>query len=61
MRRILEHPILKRRSTRTVKFYFEGKELEALEGETVAAALIANGIDVFGETERGRPKGSSVQ
>lgn len=57
MRRILEHPILKAKTARTIKFYFEDKELEALEGETIAAALIANGIDVFGESEHGRPRG----
>lgn len=57
LRRIFEHPILKRETARTVRFYFEGRELEALEGETIAAALIANGIDVFGETEHARPRG----
>ncbi|KAF2958897.1 pyridine nucleotide-disulfide oxidoreductase [Thermotoga sp. Ku-13t] len=57
LRRIVEHPILKAKTARVVKFYFEDKELEALEGETIAAALIANGIDVFGKSERGRPRG----
>lgn len=57
LKRIVEHPILERKPTKVINFYFEGKELQALEGETIASALIANGIDVFGETERSRPRG----
>ncbi len=57
MRRIVEHPILERKTAKSIKFYFEGKELQALEGETIASALIANGIDIFGETEQGKPRG----
>ncbi len=56
-RRILSHPILEVEPRRKLKIYFEGRELEAFEGETIASALVANGIDVFGQTERNRPRG----
>lgn len=57
LRRIVTHPILNVEKTKTVRFFFEGRELEAFEGETIAAALVANGIDVFGMTEHSRPRG----
>ncbi len=57
MRRITAHPILDVKTPKIVKFFFEGRELEAFEGETIAAALVANGIDVFGQTEHSRPRG----
>nr|WP_245530529.1 (2Fe-2S)-binding protein [Pseudothermotoga thermarum] len=57
VRRMSSHPILEIEEKRKVKIYFEGKELEAFEGETIASALVANGIDVFGYTENGRPRG----
>lgn len=57
-RRIFSHPILDFKRGKPVKIYFEGKEIQAYEGETVAAALVANGIDVFGESyKRNRPRG----
>jgi hypothetical protein len=41
-----------------VEFYFEGRRLVGREGETIAAALVAAGIDVFRHTERrNRPRG----
>jgi predicted molibdopterin-dependent oxidoreductase YjgC len=41
-----------------VKFCFEGQEMSGREGETIAAALVACGIDVFRYTEKlGRPRG----
>jgi len=57
LRRIAFHPILEIEKPKTIKFFFEGRELEAFEGETIAAALVANGIDVFGQTEHSRPRG----
>ncbi len=56
-RRIFKHPILDIESRRKLKFYFEGQELEAYQGETIASALVANGIDIFGYTEHNRPRG----
>ena len=58
MRRIKSHPILDFKSKKKIKFYFEGKEMTAYEGDTIASALIANGIDIFGYTpKKGRPRG----
>ena len=56
--RIVEHPILKLGAARQVSFMFEGRKLVGLESDTVAAALVANGIVVFRHTERRkRPRG----
>ncbi len=38
---------------RAVSFTFEGREITAHEGETVAAALLATGIVAFGATREG--------
>lgn len=50
--RIHAHPILKFERGRQVRFFFEGKPLIGYEGETIAAALVANGIKVFRHTEK---------
>lgn len=62
--RLRQHPIIDVGSssivegTKTgVKFYFEDRELVAMDGDTIASALIANGIDVFGVTEHGLARG----
>ena len=56
--RLYQHPILEFKRGRKLRFYFEGKELEAYEGETVAAALLANGIKVLRYAPKtGRPRG----
>ena len=57
MRRIERHPILEFESGEKIEFYFEGRPLVARSTDTIASALIANGIDIFGWTERGRPRG----
>jgi len=58
MRRIAKHPILDFNNRKKIKFYFEGTEFIAYEGDTIASALIANGIDIFGYTsKKGRPRG----
>lgn len=54
--RIEEHPILNFENKRLVKFYFEGKEYYGYEGESVAAALIANGIKIFYITKEKKRK-----
>ena len=42
---------------RTIRFSFEGKPVEAREGDSVAAALLAAGIDRFRTTpKQGRPR-----
>lgn len=60
VRRIGQHPILdisEVKQEELVSFYFEGKKLQARRGDTIASALIANGIDIFGYTEHGKPRG----
>jgi len=36
----------------SLRFYFEGRPLTGYEGETVAAALVAAGVKVFGYSEK---------
>ncbi|MHA1608581.1 MAG: FAD-dependent oxidoreductase [Candidatus Njordarchaeales archaeon] len=57
-RRIWHHPILEFKRGRKIKFYFENQEVEGYEGESVAIALYANGIDVLSWTPEGRPRGT---
>lgn len=45
--RITNHPILKFNRGKKVKFIFNGNELEGYEGESIAAALHANGVKVL--------------
>jgi len=45
-------------STKEVTIFFEGRQIIAHEGDTVASALIANGIDVLRESMNlHRPRG----
>ncbi len=46
--RIREHPILSIPERKEIPFYWQGSLLEALEGETISAALFAHGIRIFG-------------
>lgn len=56
--RITEHPIVNFPEGKKVKFYFNQLELEGHEGETIAAALHANGIRVMRESiHLHRPRG----
>jgi len=56
--RIEEHPILKVERKRPFEFAFLGEKLQAYEGETIAAALFANGIRIFGNHQKdGSPQG----
>jgi predicted molibdopterin-dependent oxidoreductase YjgC len=57
--RITDHPILDDLGERReVTLFFQGKEIRAYEGETVAAALYAAGIKVFRYTpEYMEPRG----
>ncbi|MDR3670868.1 MAG: FAD-dependent oxidoreductase [Holophaga sp.] len=56
--RIKEHPILAVPPDPTVRFTWQGKALLAREGETIASALFANGIRVFGHHFKdGAPQG----
>ena len=57
-RRIWEHPILEFKRGKEVRFYFEGEEMKGYEGESIAVALYASGVDVFSWTEDNRPRGA---
>ena len=56
--RITHHPILPVEAHTGVAFYWQGRELMAQEGETIASALFAAGIRVFGHHPKdGSPQG----
>ncbi len=56
--RITEHPILPIEPRGTVAFLWKGQKLSAMEGETIASALFANGVRTFGHHPRdGAPQG----
>lgn len=57
-RRIYEHPILVFNRGRRILFYFEDQPVYGYEGESVAVALYAMGVDVFSLSPRlNRPRG----
>ncbi len=61
-RRIQKHPILPAIEKRNFTFYWQDQPLTAHEGETIASALIANNIHIFGHHPRdGSPLGIFVQ
>jgi NADPH-dependent 2,4-dienoyl-CoA reductase/sulfur reductase-like enzyme/Fe-S-cluster-containing hydrogenase component 2/bacterioferritin-associated ferredoxin len=56
--RITQHPILPIPDSTEISFQWKGQDLQAHSGETIAAALYANGIHVFGHHPRdGAPQG----
>jgi sarcosine oxidase, subunit alpha len=56
--RIESHPILPIPQKARFQFTWDGKAIEAQQGETIAAALFANGIRVFGyHPKDGSPQG----
>lgn len=56
--RIEKHPILGDDSReKDAVIYCDGKTIPAVEGEPIAAALLAAGIKKFRETEKGNPRG----
>lgn len=56
--RLEKHPILEVRRPEPFTFFFAGEELLAYPGETIASALFANGIRVFGHHPKdGSPQG----
>ena len=57
-RRIEQHPILTFENRGSVGFFFEGRAMAGRQGETIAAALAANGVRLFRHAEKtGRPRG----
>ena len=58
MERITAHPVLQPEERKTVKFTFDGRPCEALEGEMISSALFANGIKIFSRHKKdGAPQG----
>lgn len=56
--RIENHPILAVKRAEPFSFFFQGLELLAYPGETIASALFANGVRVFGWHHKdGSPQG----
>lgn len=56
--RIWEHPILDFKRGRRVRFFFNGKEVYGYENESIASALVANGIHILSRSLRfKRPRG----
>ncbi|HWR28525.1 MAG TPA: (2Fe-2S)-binding protein [Negativicutes bacterium] len=57
--RVEKHPVLGDREIgRLVSISVDGKEIQAVEGEPIAAALLALGMKVFRKTPRfGEPRG----
>ena len=52
MESIQQHPILSIESRPVVHITVDGQVIEAREGDTIAAALLANGIRTFRHTAR---------
>ena len=50
--RIRQHPILRIPEADEITFYWQGQQLVAQKGETIASALFAHGIRVFGHHPR---------
>lgn len=58
MMRITEHPILERLEKRAITFTFNGVDYPVYEGESIAAALLANNIRVLRYSEKNKePRG----
>ncbi len=56
--RIESHPILTIPERETFEFTWQGQRLEAMEEETIASALFANGVRIFGHHPKdGSPQG----
>ncbi|MFC2023346.1 2Fe-2S iron-sulfur cluster-binding protein, partial [Chloroflexota bacterium] len=56
--RIAEHPILPVESWIRLSFQWQGQKLIAKQGETIASALFASGIRIFGNHAKdGAPQG----
>lgn len=45
--RVLEHPVLGAVKVKSIHFNFNGRQIAAMEGDTIASALMANDIKNF--------------
>ncbi|MCD6579879.1 (2Fe-2S)-binding protein [bacterium] len=55
--RIEQHPILDYKKGKKIFFYYNDQKLYGYEGDTIAAALHDNGINVYRITSKGRKRG----
>ncbi len=56
--RITQHPILPDYERQAIQFFWQGQAIHAYQNETIASALIANGVRIFGHHPRdGSPLG----
>jgi len=56
--RILDHPLLGTLEKERIRFSFNGVDYEAVEGESIAAALLANSIRIIRYSEKlQKPRG----
>jgi predicted molibdopterin-dependent oxidoreductase YjgC len=56
--RIKKHPVLEFKRDKKITFTYNGKQIEAYQGETIAAALYAAGIRVLKASSKyDRPRG----
>ncbi len=56
--RILDHPLLGTLDKERISFSFNGVDYEAVEGESIAAALLANSIRIIRYSEKlKKPRG----
>ncbi|WP_010531920.1 (2Fe-2S)-binding protein [Lentibacillus jeotgali] len=49
---ITHHPVLKKDERKEIKFFFNDEPLKAKVGQSIAAALMANGIKKFGVSRK---------
>jgi len=58
LKRITEHPVLGPLAETPIEFEFDGVTYPALEGDSIAAALLANGVRTLRYSRRnGEPRG----
>lgn len=56
--RLRDHPVLgPAPAARRVRFTFNGRSIEALDGDSIASALLASGTRVLRRSVRGEPRG----
>lgn len=54
--RVKYHPLLGKLKEKPITIYVNGKPFSAQKGDTIASALLANGIKVFRYTKKGFPR-----
>ncbi len=56
--RIRSHPVLPELEGNEIKFEYAGTTYQAIQGDSIASALLANGVRILRRTEKkGEPRG----